>query len=71
MATHENYLVDVRAEEHVREVWKEKSGLFGLITWNTLVKSDSIGKAVSIHIPMLRGTDSVLINGDKVWSLSN
>lgn len=68
MATIKNYTVAIREGEKVREYYREKKGLFGLITYRIVERTESLGKDVSIHIPELRGVDKVFINGDLVLS---
>ena len=60
-------IINIQEGEKVREVYRESKGLFGLIRKETVVKTDSLGKIVNIHIPALQNVDSVFINGDR-WA---
>ncbi len=48
MVTAQNHITRISAEEKVREVWREKKGLFGLLTWHELIRADRVGKALVI-----------------------
>jgi hypothetical protein len=60
-----NKKVNVSGKELVREVYRERKGLFGLIKWEEIVKVDSLGNNLFIHVPHLRGVDTVFINGER------
>ena len=66
MTTNTPYPIHIRESEKVREFYREKKGLFGLITYRVVERTESLGKVVFIHIPELRSIDDVFINGDRV-----
>ena len=66
MATENNFRIFHSSEVKVREYYKRTTALFGLISWNTVIKVEELGRTVYVHIPNLTGKDSVFINGEKV-----
>jgi hypothetical protein len=63
MATATNKNAYITPIQKYREFYEEKKGLFGLISWNVVVKREIIGE--KLIIAMERIPEDVYVNGIK------
>ncbi len=66
----QNNNVEIREGEKVREYTQERKGLFGLISYQVVARTETIGRSVRISIPNLTNEDTVIING-REWKPIN
>ena len=56
-----NNLINVSPVEKVRDYYRTKEGLFGMLSWEELLRRDSLGKELWISTGKI--PDKVFING--------
>ena len=54
-------IVDVRPTELVREYYREKTALFGLVSWNVVQRTETIGTMLLIGCG--KTPEKVILNG--------
>ena len=57
-------IVGIQPVLKVREYYKEKEGLFGLIRWEEIVKTETFGNRLNIFIPIM--PEELYLNGKKI-----